>query len=90
MTEILGVPHLRAAILRHLAVNEEGGTSGEIAGILGTRYQTVQRHLEHLEQLGAVVASVPPPRQGHRVVFRLDRNILADAIRTNAEYIQGH
>lgn len=71
-------------------MHEEGGTSGEIAMALGTRYQTVQRHLEQLEQLGAVVASVPPPRQGHRVVFRLDKNVVDDAIGQNARYIQGH
>lgn len=90
MTEILGVPHLRAAILRHLAANKQGGTSGEIAGVLGTRYQTVQRHLEQLEQLGAVIASVSPPRQGHHVVFKLEERVLAQAIQKNADYIQGH
>lgn len=89
MTEILGIPLLRAAILKHLSSHKEGATSGEIAKSLGTRYQTVQRHLEHLEELGAVNASVPPPRQGHRVVFTVDHDVLVRAIKENSEYIQG-
>lgn len=89
MTEILGIPLLRAAILKHLSTHKQGATSGEIAKSLGTRYQTVQRHLEHLEELGAVKASVPPPRQGHRVVFAVNDDVLAKAIKENAEYIQG-
>ncbi len=90
MTEILGIPHLRAAILKHLSSHKEGATSGEIAKALGTRYQTVQRHLEQLEQLGAVIASVPPPRQGHHVVFAVKPDVLLEAIKKNAEYLQGH
>lgn len=90
MTEILGIPHLRAAILRHLSSCEAGATSGEIANVLGTRYQTVQRHLEQLEQLGVVQASVPPPRQGHHVVFAIKADVLREAIKKNADYIQGH
>lgn len=90
MTEILGIPHLRAAILRYLSNCEAGATSGEIAKDLGTRYQTVQRHLEHLEQLGAVRASVPPPRQGHHVVFVIKADVLSEAVKQNAGYIQGH
>lgn len=90
MTDILGIPHLRSAILRHLSGSEVGATSGEIAAALGTRYQTVQRHLEQLEQLGAVRASVPPPRQGHHVTFTLKVNVLREAIKKNADYIQGY
>lgn len=89
MTEILGIPHLRAAILRHLSSCAAGATSGEIAKALGTRYQTVQRHLEQLEELGAVQASVPPPRQGHHVLFTLKVKVLSEAIKRNADYIQG-
>lgn len=90
MTEILGIPHLRAAILRHLSSNADGGTSGEIAAALGTRYQTVKRHLEQLEELGVVAASIAPPRQGHHVVFTLKPEVLGEAIKKNAKYIQGH
>lgn len=89
MTEILGIPQLRAEILRYLSQNPEGATSGEMATAIGTRYQTVQRHLEQLEGLGAVDASVKPPRQGHRVVFKLRTGILATAVKTNAAYIEG-
>lgn len=89
MTAILGVPHLRAEILRQLALAEGGLTSGEIAKVIGTRYQTVQRHLESLEELGAVTANVPLPRAGHRVVFTLIPGVVDEALDENAKYIRG-
>lgn len=89
MTAILGIPTLRAEILRYLSQHPDGATSGEIATALGTRYQTVQRHLEQLEELKAVKASVKPPRRGHHVVFKIKPGVLAEAIEKNASYIQG-
>ena len=89
LTEILGIPQLRAEILRFLSQHPDGATSGEIAAAIGTRYQTVQRHLEQLEDLKAVKASVKPPRQGHHVVFKIKPNVLAEAVEKNASYIQG-
>lgn len=90
MTEILGIQQLRAEILRYLSQHPEGATSGEIATAIGTRYQTVQRHLEQLEDLNAVKASVKPPRRGHHVVFTIKSDSLAEAIEKNASYIQGN
>lgn len=89
MTSILGIPPLRAEILRYLASHAGGATSGEIAAAIGTRYQTVQRNLEQLEELGAVNASVSIPRQGHRVVFSLNREVLSRAIEQTAAYVDG-
>lgn len=89
VTAILGVPALRAEILRQLSLSPDGATSGEIATAIGTRYQTVQRHLDQLEELGAVSASVPAPRGGHHVVFRLVPSALDAALAENALYIQG-
>lgn len=89
VTAILGVPALRAEILRHLSLVSQGATSGEIAAAIGTRYQTVQRHLDQLEDLGAVSASVPAPRGGHHVVFRLVPGALGTALAENALYLQG-
>jgi DNA-binding transcriptional ArsR family regulator len=89
MTEILGIPQLRAEILRFLSQHPDGATSGEIAAAIGTRYQTVQRHLEQLEELKAVKASVKPPRRGHHVVFKIKPGVLAEAVEKNASYIQG-
>lgn len=89
MTAILGVPALRAEILRYLSLAPQGATSGEVAAAIGTRYQTVQRHLDQLEELGAVSASVPAPRGGHHVVFRLIPEALDAALTENARYIQG-
>lgn len=89
MTAILGIPQLRAEILRYLSQHPDGATSGEIATALGTRYQTVQRHLEQMEDLKAVKASVKPPRRGHHVVFKIKPGVLAEAIEQNASYIQG-
>lgn len=89
MTEILGIPQLRAEILRFLSQHPDGATSGEIAAAIGTRYQTVQRHLELLEELKAVKANVKPPRQGHHVVFKIKPNVLAEAVEKNASYIKG-
>lgn len=89
MTAILGIPQLRAEILRYLSQHPEGSTSGEIAAELGTRYQTVQRHLEQLEDLKAVEASVKPPRQGHHVIFKIKPEVLAEAMEKNTSYIQG-
>ena len=86
LTEILGIPQLRAEILRFLSQHPDGATSGEIAAAIGTRYQTVQRQLEELK---AVKASVKPPRQGHHVVFKIKPNVLAEAVEKNASYIQG-
>jgi ArsR family transcriptional regulator len=90
MTEILGIPALRVAILRYLTQHPQGATSGEMATAIGTRYQTVQRHLDQLEELGAVEASIQPPRQGHHVLFALKPGILKDAVEKNSAYIQGH
>lgn len=89
LTAILGIPQLRAEIIRYLSQHPDGGTSGEIAGALGTRYQTVQRHLEQLEDLDAVRASVSPPRRGHHVVFKIVPSALAEAIDENTAYMQG-
>ena len=89
MTSVLGIPPLRAEILRYLALHVEGATSGEIAAAIGTRSQTVQRNLEQLETLGAVNASVPTPRRGHHVVFTLNHDVILEAINTSAAYING-
>lgn len=89
MTSILGIPPLRAEILRFLALRPEGATSGEVASAIGTRSQTVQRNLEQLEGLGAVNASVPAPRRGHHVVFTLNRDAVVEAVETSAKYIDG-
>ena len=89
MISVLGIPPLRAEILRYLATHEEGSTSGDIAAAIGTRNQTVQRHLEQLEELGAVTASVAAPRRGHHVVFTLSETALVKAIREASNYISG-
>lgn len=89
MTSILGIPPLRAAILRYLALHEEGATSGTIAAVIGTRPQTVQRNLDQLETLGAVHASVPAPRRGHHVIFTLNRDVILQAVEQSAAYIDG-
>lgn len=89
MTETLGIPALRAEILRHLSLNPSGATSGEIAAEFAIPYPTVRRNLEQLEKLGAVVANVPPPRGGKQVVFCLVPEALQVALEENARYIQG-
>lgn len=89
MTEILGIPALRAEILRYLSVNPHGATTGAIATEFGIPYPTVRRNLEQLEKLGAVVADAPMPRGGKQVVFQLVPETLLTALEENARYVQG-
>lgn len=89
MTEILGIPALRAEILRYLSQHPGGATSGEIAAAFAIPYPTVRRNLEQLEKLGAVSASVPTPRGGKQVVFQVIPEAVQAALDENARYIQG-
>lgn len=89
VTEILGLPALRVEIFRYLSLHSDGATTGEIAAHLNVPYPTVRRNLEQLEQLGAVVASDPPPRGGKHVVFALVPGTLRRAIEEAERYMRG-
>ncbi|GAB2714014.1 hypothetical protein GCM10027038_10300 [Arthrobacter bambusae] len=84
-----GANEVRSAIIRHLAQNAEGATSGQIARDLGANYQTVFRHLQDLELLGMVASNAGEQRQGQRVVYRLDREAKDRALADYDAYLEG-
>lgn len=89
VTEILGLPALRVELFRFLSQHPQGATTGEIAAHFNIPYPTVRRNLEQLEQLGAVIASDPPPRGGKQVVFSLVPGSLKRSLEDATKYMQG-
>lgn len=81
---------LRAAIIRHLAQNEEGATSGQISRDLKATYQTIFRHLQDLEEQEIVLSDAGEQRQGQRVVYSLNRQARDNALADYAKYLDGH
>ncbi|TFC97741.1 ArsR family transcriptional regulator [Cryobacterium sinapicolor] len=88
-TVVFGANPLRGAIIRLLALNSEGMTSGAIQRELNTTYQTVLRHLQELESAGTVTADAGEQRQGQRVIYVLDTDALQSALFGYGEYLFG-
>ena len=86
---MFGANPLRGAIIRLLALNSEGMTSGAIQRELGTTYQTVLRHLQELESADIVTADAGEQRQGQRVIYVLDGDVLRSALSGYGEYLFG-
>lgn len=86
---VLGINPLRIEILRHLAQNSEGGTSGDIGRAIGAGYKTVAWHLRQLEELGAVESDAGERRQGQRVVYQLTASAFDDALAGVEKYVKG-
>lgn len=79
---------LRIEILRHLAQNPDGGTSGDIGRAIGAGYKTVAWHLRQLEELGAVVCDAEEDRRGQRVVYQFNEVTFDQAISGIKRYIK--
>lgn len=88
-TVVFGANPLRGAIIRLLALHSEGMTSGAIQRELNTTYQTVLRHLQELESAGTVTADAGEQRQGKRVIYVLDTDVLQSALSGYGEYLFG-
>ena len=86
---MFGANPLRGAIIRLLALNSGGMTSGAIQRELSTTYQTVLRHLQELELADIVTADAGEQRQGQRVIYVLDRDVLRSALSGYGEYLFG-
>lgn len=86
-----GVNQARAAILRYLAQDTgDGCTSGQVARDLNLGSMTAFRHLSELESLGIVVTDGEEgPRSGMRLLYRLDKDRMADEIRQLQRYLNG-
>lgn len=80
---------VRAAIIRHLALNPGGTTSGQITRALSATYQTIFRHLQDLEDQGIIMSDAGEPRQGQRVVYTLDQAARDKALADYAAYLDG-
>lgn len=88
--DVLGLNPLRAGILRYLAQNPEGGTSGDIGRALDAGYKTVHWHLRRLEQGGLVDSDgINADRQGQRVIYKLNHRGLDTAVDEAAKYLKG-
>lgn len=86
--DILGVNPLRAAILRYLWRNPEGGTSGDIGRAIGAGYKTILWHLKQLEEKGAVDSDGGERRIGQRVIYRLNRAAFDEATRDYIRHVK--
>lgn len=85
-----GVNQARAAILRYLAQHSgEGCTSGQIARDLALGNMTAFRHLNELEALGIVVTDGQGPRNGMRLLYRVDKERLAQQFESLERYLNG-
>lgn len=87
---VLGINPLRIEILRQLARNPEGGTSGDIGRAIGAGYKTVAWHLRQLEKLGAVESDAAESRQGQRVVYQLKETAFDAALAGVERYVRGN
>lgn len=84
-----GMNKVRAEIIRYLALNPSGATSGQIGRDLEATYQTIFRHLRELEVQGIVDSDGSDNRHGQRVVYRLNRSGRDRALRDCARYLDG-
>ncbi|MEA5456952.1 helix-turn-helix domain-containing protein [Sinomonas sp. JGH33] len=86
-----GINQARAAILRYLAQDTgEGCTSGQIARDLKLGSMTAFRHLTELESLGIVVTDGEEgPRSGLRLLYRLNKERLAEEFANLGRYLNG-
>lgn len=70
------------ALLAVLASRSEPVGNGELSAATGLNAQTTSRTLQHLEDSGLIVSTVPPPRhRGTRVDWSLNRDALAAILR---------
>ncbi|MFF1254941.1 ArsR/SmtB family transcription factor [Pseudarthrobacter sp. NPDC058329] len=87
---LLGINPLRLEILRFLAQNADGGTSGDIGRAVGAGYKTVAWHLRQLESLKAVESGAEGEnRQGQRLVYKLRGAAFEDALMAVQRYVRG-
>jgi DNA-binding transcriptional ArsR family regulator len=84
-----GMNQVRAAIVRHLALNPDGVTSGQITRELSATYQTIFRHLQDLEEQGIVTSDAGEHRHGQRVIYTLNKAARDKALADYAEYLDG-
>lgn len=84
-----GMNRVRAEIIRYLALNSGGTTSGQIARDLEANYQTVFRHLQDLEEQGLIDSDGSEIRHGQRVVYQLNRQERDRALKNYAKYLNG-
>lgn len=87
--EAFGVNELRGAIIRTLAQHPEGMTSGQIERELDAAYQTVFRHLKTLVAAGVVTVDGDEVRQGQRSIYRIDLNVVNQALMDYRRYLLG-
>ncbi|WP_334173658.1 ArsR/SmtB family transcription factor [Sinomonas sp.] len=85
--KLLSLNPLRVEILRQLAQQPEGITSGDIGRAVGARYKTVAWHLRKLEDLGAVDSDAGDQRQGQRVLYTLAEGAFDHALETLRRYV---
>ena len=84
-----GMNRVRSEVLRYLAQNPEGTTSGQIGRDLDATYQTIFRHLRELEEQGIIDSDGSENRHGQRVVYRLNKQGRDRALANYASYLDG-
>lgn len=84
---IFGVNPIRGEIIRLLARNPEGMTTGAIQRELDATYHTVFRHVRELEEAGVVQSDAGEHRQGQRVIYRLDTVAIRAALGEYEKYL---
>lgn len=86
----LGVNPLRSAIIRELALNDDGRTSGEIGRAIDVHYRTVWTYLKKLEEDGLVTSTDPGQgRSSHWRVYNLNQQALNSALTQWVSYLHG-
>ncbi|AQP52732.1 ArsR/SmtB family transcription factor [Tessaracoccus flavescens] len=79
--EIFGLNQVRMAIVSVLARSDSALTTREIADQTGVQKLTVLRHLNALEEAGAVTSSEGPgEREGRTVAWALNRQAVLDEL----------
>lgn len=80
--------NVRTEILRRLA--QDAATARDLAEQIGVHHGSVHRHLVVLEEHGLVTTDVDPgKRRGQKVVWRTDRDKVAELGEIWARYASG-
>lgn len=89
MISMLGINPLRIEILRYLAQNPAGGTSGDIGREIGAAYKTVLWHLKQLEEQKFVLSDGTSNRRGQRVNYQLNIDAFEEGLQSLESYVKG-
>lgn len=88
--KVFGANPIRAAIVRLLATNPEPMTTGEIERELGgASHRTIFHHVRELEEKGAVTSDARDDRNGQRVRYTVNRDVIRRELDEYSRYLLG-